>query len=406
MTVRVYSGDNPSQLYMDALMDLLNNGKETFPRGKRTLELRPVVFEYTNPLNRVTFLRGRVINPFFQLAEALWILAGRSDVEWLKTYNSNIASFSDDLKYFNAPYGERLRCWGKNDASNTIVNPHDQLTDIFKTLKNDPDTRQAYASIWNPHFDNGTRTTKDRACNVGIDFKIRDNKLDITVFNRSNDLHWGTFGANLCQFATIQEAMASWLDIEVGNYYQITNGLHIYMDDYGSKETDKILKAYGIGQVDDRGVDRWVQMQGEELTVPQFVFDTEPRMSTEFTQFHTILHSFFTEIDPLVPNMGGDLMFIVKNIPDDYLRMSITAMLAYREHKKNLKSEAIECLKNMVDCSWKVSCLRFLSKGYLSDDKVSEDFRSVYSHLSQDIIDYIERKGEGNSVRSDDTNKG
>lgn len=104
--VHVFSGDNPTQLYLDALISLLKEGDEVSPQGKPVKEIRPAIFEYKNADNKVTFLRGRTINPFFQLAEAMWILAGRSDVKWLTQYNRNMASFSDDGETFNAPYGE------------------------------------------------------------------------------------------------------------------------------------------------------------------------------------------------------------------------------------------------------------------------------------------------------------
>ena len=97
----VFNGENPSNLYVQALHALMSEGDKCSPRGKDILEVRPAIFEFTKPTNRVTFLKGRVINPFFQLAESLWILAGRSDVKWLSVYNKSIAQFSDDGEYFN-----------------------------------------------------------------------------------------------------------------------------------------------------------------------------------------------------------------------------------------------------------------------------------------------------------------
>ncbi|MMZ43625.1 Thymidylate synthase [compost metagenome] len=395
--VRVYSGENPSQLYMEALIDLLTKGKERAPRGKRTLELHPALFEFNNPLSRVTFLKGRVINPFFQLAEALWIMAGRSDVTWLERYNSNIASFSDDGKFFNAPYGERLRYWGKNDARGWTINPLDQLVDCYKKLKEDPDTRQAVAFIGNPHFDNYDYTVgkggKDIACNLNVQFSIQDNKLDITVSNRSNDLHWGTFGANLCQFTTIQETMASWLEIEVGSFYHVTNCLHVYLDDYGSKETDKICNAYLIDKDDPLAGDMVPR-------VKEFTFgDLEPRLTSDFATWHSLVKSYFTTIDPLVSNPamygnGPGLKTIIDNVPDDYLKMTFQAMAAYNAYKEGRIKTTITWLGEMADSSWKVSCLRFVSRNILNNKECAAEFKLLYKHLSDDIIDYIERKGE------------
>lgn len=166
-----FTGKDPTQLHYHAFMTLLNTGDECAPRGKRIKELRPACFEFQNPYNRVTFLGSRRINPFFQVAEALWILSGRSDVEWLCKFNANMRQFSDDGVYFNAPYGERLRTYGKNSAHNVIINPVDQFVDVYNKLINDKDTRQAVMVISCPHFDNSKYTIgekgRDIACLTG-----------------------------------------------------------------------------------------------------------------------------------------------------------------------------------------------------------------------------------------------
>ena len=388
---KIFSGSNPSQLYMDALQALLKEGEECAPRGKKIKELRPVIFEYTNPKNRVTFLKGRKINPFFQLAESLWILSGRSDVAWLTDYNANMGQFSDDGVYFNAPYGERLRFWNKNDSHGYIHNPIDQLTDVYEKIIADNDTRQAVAVIYNPVFDHAGVETKDRPCNLILTFKLRNGKLDLNVFNRSNDLHWGTFGANLCQFATIQEVIASWLGVEVGTYYQTTDSLHIYLDDYGAKETNKILKAYGLQEGHENGFDK-------SPVVDQYIMENEPRFTSDKAQFDKELDFFWNILNGILHSEQiytedeyfDAILETIARIQDDYLRMTYYAMLSYRAHKKGQVEKCIKALGKMPMCSWKISCLRFLSKRY----KDRPDYNMLYCDLADDIIDYIECKEE------------
>lgn len=383
----IFSGDNPSQLYLESLMKLVNEGDELSPKGKRIKELRPVIFAYKNPEKRVTFLKKRVINPFFQLAESWWIITGGSDAKWLADYNKSILNFSDDGNFFNAPYGERLRSWGKNDARGYVYNPIDQLKDCYTKLLEDEDTRQAVAFIGDPRFDNSTYTLaggKDIACNINIKFKIRNGKLDISVDNRSNDLHWGTFGANLCQFSTIQSMMAGWLNIPVGNYYQITDSLHIYLDDFGAKETEKLMNAYGLAEGDT-----------ELPEVKEFYFDDEPIMVSDIEQFDNVARFYYDVIDPFLRSdadtfkqyADGALQGI-SSCPDEYLKLTFTAMFVKQAHNKELSDLVIKGMEAMVDSSWKVSCLRFLYKSH----KDTEGFTDLYSHLSEDIIQYIERK--------------
>jgi thymidylate synthase len=391
MTVYSFSNDNPSQIYVDALFTLLEEGKELSPRGKKIYEIRPIMTQFTDPTNRVTFNPGRTVNPFFQLAESFWILSGRSDVEWLLTYNRNMGQFSDNGKHFNAPYGERLRYWNKNDANEFIYNPIDQLYDAYMKIRNDLDTRQAYTTIYNPEFDNGSVETVDRPCNLGIDFKVRDNKLDVMVPNRSNDLHWGMFGANLAQFTTIQEFMASALGVEIGTYTVASNSLHIYVDEYGSKITDMMLNPYGLTRENIRnGMGKL-----SRPAVQQFKFEYEPRMSVGFHEFTDLSNYYFNELEPFVDECikSDDLEMAisrVEEVGDRYFHMTFKLMMAYRIHKKRDVAQLAYVMSSVKDSSWKVSCLRFLWKHY--KDEIT--FRELYTHLSPEIVDYIEHKGE------------
>ncbi len=387
--VKVFSGDNPSKLYLEALIATMKYGKELSPRGKKIKELHPAVVQFTDPKNRLTFLKGRKINPFFHVAEGLWMLLGRSDVAWLTKYNQNMASFSDNGLTFNAAYGERLRNWDVNSPTGHVYNPIDQLYDAYRKLKADPDTRQAFATIGNPRFDNADYTLnggKDIACNREIFFKIREGKLDITVSNRSNDCHWGLFTANLTTFATYQEMMAAWLGIEVGTYNQVTDSLHVYLEDYGASITDEILTAYGIANV----------MTLEEIPeVELFTFESEPRMLYNVPEeFDLILGSCEHLVDTLInvdenilnEEIGANIINIIQQCPDKYFVNTLLAMTAYRAHRLGVTKTLFTALSLMYDSQLKLSCLYFLYKTY----KDEEEFTELYNHYTDAQKAYIQ----------------
>lgn len=383
---------NPTAMYLQATRDLVEHGDEVKPRGKLIAELRPACLEFQNPYNRVTFLDKRRINPFFQIAESLWILSGRADVEFLSKFNENIKQFSDDGVWFNASYGERIRSYNKNTLHNIIINPVDQLIDVYRKLYHDKDTRQAVVVISNPMFDNSRYTIdesgKDIACNLVITFKIRQNKLHMTVFNRSNDLHWGVFGANLCQFSTIQETLLSWLkaskypELQMGTYSQITDSLHIYLDDYGSKITNEVLNAY-----QDR------TLEEIQSTTNKFEFPNEPRMSMSLDVFSSFLSDFWTALNPLLMDdnlmrdteqrdkVFGDSGALYQaykaNFIDDYWLMGVQSMVTYRLVKLGLVPEAVEYMSNIVECQWKVSMMYFL-KSFIRKLDTGEDGDTRY----------------------------
>jgi len=132
-----------------------------------------------------------------------------------------MAEYSDDGQVFNAPYGYRLRQLFTDEGNCNI----DQLDSVIQTLSKDPNSRQAVCQIWD--VEDLEKTTKDKACNMSIVFRIRNGKLCMTVYNRSNDMIWGAYGANVVQFSMIQEYVAAHLGLPLGEYTQVSNSYHI-----------------------------------------------------------------------------------------------------------------------------------------------------------------------------------
>jgi len=199
---------------------LSHDGVKVYSRGMETLEYpTPVCTTYTNPKERVLLLDERDANPFFHLFESLWILAGRQDVYWLAKFNKRMKEYSDDGINFHAAYGYRLR---------TELG-FDQISAAINLLRTTPDTRQCVLQIWNASSDLGS-ASKDIPCNDIVMLKIRNDKLNMAVCNRSNDMIWGAYGANVVQFSMLQEYIADKVGVEVGVYNQVSDSFHVYPD--------------------------------------------------------------------------------------------------------------------------------------------------------------------------------
>ena len=201
---------------------LSQHGIEENSRNGKVLRLEePCTMCYLRPWERGNFTPSRNSNPFFHVAEAAWMLAGRSDVAFLAMFNSNISQYSDNGVEFNAPYGFRMQHhFG-----------HNQLLEALNILSTDPTSRQAVVQIWD-HQDL-VKNTKDKACNVSMVFSIVKRKVQLTVFNRSNDaVYGGVTGANPVHFSFIHQWFADQLDIPMGKLYFMSNNLHVYTDLY------------------------------------------------------------------------------------------------------------------------------------------------------------------------------
>jgi hypothetical protein len=180
---------------------------------------QPIVVEIGHPEQRVVACPIRDANPFFHVMEWVWMLAGEREVEWILKFNKNYINFANDWKVHGA-YGYRWRKrWG------------DQIKVVIQQLKDDKNTRQAVLNMWDPETD-PLPHWKDRPCNTQIVFRGGES-LSMTVFNRSNDLFWGMFGANIVHMTFLHEMVAALTGLPLGIYRVVSNNLHYYvMENY------------------------------------------------------------------------------------------------------------------------------------------------------------------------------
>lgn len=201
----------------------------------------PVTTVYERPCERVLFDRQRDANPFFHLMESLWMLVGRRDVQWISQFITGFDKYSDDGKVYHGAYGYRWRHWFELDQLETVV----------RELRENPNSRRCYVGMWDPEHDLG-KPGLDFPCNTGIAFQIRDGVLDMTVFNRSNDIIWGAYGANAVHMSFLLEYMAAKIGVPVGRYYQVSNNFHAYVDMWlkvGGTPQPHPLDPYELGEV-------------------------------------------------------------------------------------------------------------------------------------------------------------
>jgi len=182
----------------------------------------PVALVYREPTERVLFWAERDANPFFHFFEALWMLGGKNDVDFVSQFSRNIANYSDDGLTFHGAYGYRWRHHFERD----------QLDECIAALLKNPADRRVVLQMWDPRTDLG-RQGKDFPCNLAITFTVNmGNRLDMTVFNRSNDIIWGAVGANVVHMTMLHEYVASWLRLVPGTYHQISTNMHAYLNTY------------------------------------------------------------------------------------------------------------------------------------------------------------------------------
>jgi thymidylate synthase len=258
--VHVIQARNVNDAFRQALKDLSKFGVRRDSRnGPVLMYPEPVTTVYEKPLERVLFWAERDANPFFHLFEALWMLAGRNDVESVARYAKQMTQYSDDGKTFHGAYGYRWRKhFGNFKSYDSGIGgyeewtPIDQLELIAESLQKSPDDRRQVLEMWDATVDLG-RQGKDLPCNLMATFQINTTgALDLSVFCRSNDIVWGCYGANAVHFSFLLEYMARWIGVPVGRYSQISINWHGYLETFQplQERSDSIEQdPYVMGEV-------------------------------------------------------------------------------------------------------------------------------------------------------------
>ena len=151
-------------------------------------------------------------------AEWQWYLSGDNNIEKLGEIYGKVPAIwkrmADAESNVNSNYGWQ---WNRNG----------QLDKVIGQLQNNPDTRQAAISIYDGK--EISDYTYDTPCTYAVQFTILNNKLNMSVVMRSNDLWYG-FCNDQYQFSKLQEMVSKQLNIETGVYYHFAHNMHLYND--------------------------------------------------------------------------------------------------------------------------------------------------------------------------------
>lgn len=194
-------------------------GSQSSPRGMKTRELLGTTIRVTNPRVTLPVGVGRKVNPRLAWLEALQLVGGFQAPEAM---GEHFRPFMDGQAFAGA-YGPRIR---------------NQLPMVQGRLLQDPDTRQAIVTIWDPIQDLVGSPRRDVPCTIGFQFFIRHGRLDMHVHMRSNDV-WLGLAYDCFQFTRLQCTMAECIGAVAGEYVHHVGSLHLY-----ERDVEKVLELH------------------------------------------------------------------------------------------------------------------------------------------------------------------
>jgi thymidylate synthase len=161
------------------------------------------------------------------ILELLWFLRGDSNARWLQERGVTIwdewAAPNGDL---GPVYGVQWRSWPTPDGGHI-----DQIAEVVKQLKTNPDSRRIIVSAWNV-----AELSKMALlpCHAFFQFYVapspvagRPGKLSCQLYQRSADIFLGV-PFNIASYALLTHMLAQQCDLEVGDFVWTGGDCHIY----------------------------------------------------------------------------------------------------------------------------------------------------------------------------------
>ena len=154
--------------------------------------------------------------------ELLWFLQGDTNIRYLKENGVSIwDEWADETGDLGPVYGHQWRSWPARDGG-TI----DQISEVVKTLKSNPDSRRIIVSAWNV-------ADLDRMalapCHAFFQFYVADGKLSCQLYQRSADIFLGV-PFNIASYALLTLMMAQVTGLKPGDFIHTLGDAHLYLN--------------------------------------------------------------------------------------------------------------------------------------------------------------------------------
>lgn len=160
--------------------------------------------------------------------ELLWFLKGETNTAYLKENGVSIwDEWADEQGNLGPVYGKQWRSWASPDGQ--VI---DQISDIVKTLKTNPDSRRMIVSAWNP---SDLPKMALAPCHCMFQFYVADGKLSCQLYQRSADIFLGV-PFNIASYALLTMMLAQVCGLKYGDFVHTFGDAHIYTNHFEQVE--------------------------------------------------------------------------------------------------------------------------------------------------------------------------
>jgi thymidylate synthase len=220
------------QQYLDLLRHIIDTGvSKTDRTGTGTISCfgYQMRFDLEKGFPLVTTKKVHTKSIIYEL---LWFLKGDTNIAWLKENGVSIwDEWADENGDLGPVYGKQWRRWsGKKDEEGK-EKVYDQISDIIRQIKNNPDSRRMIVSAWN------VAELQEMAlmpCHTIFQFYVSPasepgarGRLSCQLYQRSADVFLGV-PFNIASYALLTMMIAQVCDLEPGEFIHTFGDVHLY----------------------------------------------------------------------------------------------------------------------------------------------------------------------------------
>jgi thymidylate synthase len=217
------------QQYHDLLRLVLDKGTQRPDRtGTGTLSVfgAQVRFDLADGFPMVTTKKLHLRSVIHEL---LWFIMGDTNIRYLKENGVSIwDEWADKNGDLGPVYGRQWRHWQNPDGSE-----HDQLMDLVRGLREQPESRRHIISAWNV---SDIPKMKLAPCHALFQFYVADGKLSCQLYQRSADLFLGV-PFNIASYSLLLAMIAQVTGLKPGEFVHTFGDLHIYLNHMDQVQT-------------------------------------------------------------------------------------------------------------------------------------------------------------------------
>ena len=213
-------GNSLTDVY-EKTLDELKKAREQKSQFGDTLEIINYSCCIRDPrAGRFVFTESRKHSLKYIIGELIWYFSCEKSIGRIRHYSKFWNHLADQYGNVNSNYGYKI--------FRKQVEERSQFQYVLEELRINKDSRRAFMFL-NLLDDDYPQMhiTKDFSCTPYLHFLIRDGKLNMLTYMRSNDFIYG-FCNDVPFFTVLQELIAAMLDVELGYYYHNAGSEHIY----------------------------------------------------------------------------------------------------------------------------------------------------------------------------------